>query len=287
MGKKNDQYSGESIWPEPKSMSIDFGESAKLDSSVVESSGPVTVFGMTFNNDEERRQHFREELRKKLPELRKIEGFPIGEDEDIINLSDPPYFTACPNPWLNDYIAEWEKEKIQLEAEGKRKSDFEVSEPYASDVSEGKFDPLYMYHPYLTKVPYRAIMRYLNHYTQPGDIVFDGFAGTGMTGAASRLCNNSRNAICLDLSPLASFISYCVNSDVSAEWFSRQSSQIIATVKEKLEWMFKTKHSNGEYVDIKYVLWSDSYLCPNCGHETLVYQEGCLICTNCGHSRCG
>ena len=27
--------------------------------------------------------------------------------------------------------------------------------------------------------------------------------------------------------------------------------------------------------------------CPNCGHETLVYQEGCLICTNCGHSRCG
>ena len=27
--------------------------------------------------------------------------------------------------------------------------------------------------------------------------------------------------------------------------------------------------------------------CPNCGHETLVYQEGCLICTNCGASRCG
>ena len=27
--------------------------------------------------------------------------------------------------------------------------------------------------------------------------------------------------------------------------------------------------------------------CPNCGHESLVYQEGCLICTNCGASRCG
>ena len=27
--------------------------------------------------------------------------------------------------------------------------------------------------------------------------------------------------------------------------------------------------------------------CPNCGQETLVYQEGCLICTNCGASRCG
>ena len=27
--------------------------------------------------------------------------------------------------------------------------------------------------------------------------------------------------------------------------------------------------------------------CPNCGQETLIYQEGCLICTNCGASRCG
>ena len=27
--------------------------------------------------------------------------------------------------------------------------------------------------------------------------------------------------------------------------------------------------------------------CPNCGNETLVYQEGCLICTTCGTSRCG
>lgn len=27
--------------------------------------------------------------------------------------------------------------------------------------------------------------------------------------------------------------------------------------------------------------------CPNCGQESLVYQEGCLLCTNCGTSRCG
>ncbi|MBD5422276.1 MAG: adenosylcobalamin-dependent ribonucleoside-diphosphate reductase [Bacteroides sp.] len=28
-------------------------------------------------------------------------------------------------------------------------------------------------------------------------------------------------------------------------------------------------------------------VCPNCGQETLIYQEGCLICTSCGTSRCG
>ena len=52
---------------------------------------PVTVFGLTFKNEEERRHYFRDELRRRLPELRKIEGFPIGDDDDIINLSDPPY----------------------------------------------------------------------------------------------------------------------------------------------------------------------------------------------------
>ena len=66
--------------------------------------GPVTCLGIKFESDAKRREFFREELRKKLPELRLIEGFPIGEDDDIIALSDPPYYTACPNPWINDFI---------------------------------------------------------------------------------------------------------------------------------------------------------------------------------------
>ena len=162
----------------------------KLNPKDEEESSPVTVFGLTFKNDDERRQYFREELRRKLPELKKIEGYPIGEDDDIINLSDPPYYTACPNPWLNDFIAEWEEEKKLLVKEGKRKVDFEVKEPYASDVSEGKNNPVYMAHTYHTKVPHPAIMRYILQYTQPGDIVFDGFAGTGMTGVAAAACSN-------------------------------------------------------------------------------------------------
>ena len=62
--------------------------------------GPVECLGMTFPNDQARREYFLGKLEEKLkdPEFRKIEGFPIGEDEDILALSDPPYFTACPNP---------------------------------------------------------------------------------------------------------------------------------------------------------------------------------------------
>jgi hypothetical protein len=33
-------------------------------------------------------------------------------------------------------------------------------------------------------------MRYILHYTEPGDIVFDGFCGTGMTGVAVQMCGN-------------------------------------------------------------------------------------------------
>jgi hypothetical protein len=162
----------------------------KLNPQKEEAGAPVTVFGLTFKNDDERRQYFREELRRKLPELKKIEGYPIGEDDDIINLSDPPYYTACPNPWLNDFIAEWEEEKKRLVKEGKRKVDFEVKEPYAYGIQQGKNSAIYNAHTYHTKVPHEVIMRYILHYTQPGDIILDGFAGTGMTGVASTACGH-------------------------------------------------------------------------------------------------
>ena len=68
-------------------------------------SGPVECLGLTFANDDERREYFLAKLAEKLkdPEFRAIEGFPIGTDEDILALSDPPYYTACPNPFIADF----------------------------------------------------------------------------------------------------------------------------------------------------------------------------------------
>lgn len=60
-------------------------------------SGPVECLGQIFPSDEARREHYLKLLAEKLKDLafRKIEGFPIGSDEDILALSDPPYYTAC------------------------------------------------------------------------------------------------------------------------------------------------------------------------------------------------
>jgi ribonucleoside-diphosphate reductase alpha chain len=55
-------------------------------------------------------------------------------------------------------------------------------------------------------------------------------------------------------------------------------SQSINTWKMGVERALKRYINNGEVAAEK---------CPNCGQNTLVYQEGCLICTNCGTSRCG
>ena len=131
------------------------------------------------------REEYRARLAEKLkdPEFRKIEGFPIGTDEAILALSDPPYYTACPNPFLDEWIAEHAKPYDP-------DSDDYHREPYAADVSEGKKHPIYLAHSYHTKVPHRAIMRYILHYTEPGDVVYDGFCGTGMTGVAAQLCGD-------------------------------------------------------------------------------------------------
>lgn len=214
-----------------------------------------------------------------LDKVRGIEGFPIGSDEDIIALSDAPYYTACPNPFIKEFIAENGTSYDE-------NSDEYHCEPFTSDVSEGKHDPLYMAHSYHTKVPYKAIMRYILHYTKPGDIVFDGFCGTGMTGVAAQLCSDyqscfsvgeirpenigSRKAIVCDLSPEASFIAYNYNSDFDVQDFIEKANAVIAECERECGWVYETLHHNGisrAKGNINYTIWSEIYICPNCSEE--------------------
>ena len=41
-----------------------------------------------------------------IDKVRDMEGFPIAKDEDIIALSRPPYYTACQNPFIEEFIKE-------------------------------------------------------------------------------------------------------------------------------------------------------------------------------------
>jgi DNA modification methylase len=228
-----------------------------------------------------------------IDKVRHIDGFPIAKDEDIIGLSNAPYYTACPNPFIEDFIKEYGKPYNE------EKDDYH-REPFAADVSEGKSDAIYNAHMYHTKVPYKAIMRYILHYTNPNDIVLDGFSGTGMTGVAAHMCAHpesvfkaqlekempyiewgQRNTILNDLSPAATFISRNYNSKLDVEKFEKEARQILSESQTECAWMFETNHVAENDICfenikttgiINYTVWSDILICPNCGDE-LVFWE--------------
>ncbi len=271
--------------------------------------GPVECLGKTFDSDQARRDYYLALLTEKLkdPEFRKIEGFPIGDDEDILELSDPPYYTACPNPFIEDFIKHFGRPYDPAE-EYKR-------EPYAADVSEGKNHPIYNAHSYHTKVPHKAIMRYILHYTNPDDVVFDGFCGTGMTGLAAQLCGNkeiveslgykvlpdgqvlqeteaeegaekwrewsslgSRRPVLNDLSPTATFIANNYNSQFFDVSFKKEAQRILEEVRLEHGWMFGTLHSDGKTkVLADYTVWSEVFHCPECANEVVFLKEALCL----------
>ena len=117
-----------------------------------------------------------------IQSVKDIEGFPIASDEAIIEMADAPFYTPCPNPYIREFLEEYGTKYDE-------KLDTYKSEPFSADINEGKYDPIYKMHPYHTKVPHQAIMKYIKHYTKPGDVILDGFAGTGMTGIAAQMVN--------------------------------------------------------------------------------------------------
>lgn len=231
-----------------------------------------------------------------IDKVRDIEGFPLGSDEDIIALSNPPYYTACPNPFIKDFIEKNGKPYNEETDDYKR-------EPFAADVSEGKNDTIYNAHSYHTKVPYKAIMRYILNYTEPGDVIFDGFSGTGMTGVAAQMCGNpdydlkmvlekeldtvkwgTRKVILNDLSTIGAFISYNYNNTTNVEELYEEGSRIIQECERELGWMYETKHTetnNNFQIDllgssvgkINHIVWSDVLICPNCGKEIVFWNQ--------------
>lgn len=249
-----------------------------------------------------------------IDRVRDIEGFPIAKDEDIITLSRPPYYTACPNPFIEEFIREHGTPYDEA-------TDDYHCEPFAADVSEGKTDDMYNLHTYHTKVPPRAILQYILHYTKPGDVVLDAFAGTGMAGVAcslaavdspllqAELCNakeaewGKRYSILNDLSPAATYIAGVYNLNQQVDVVA-DGTRILDELDSQFGWAYRTKHSingetqigvNGKPIMgvINYVVWSDVVVCPSCGKESVFATIGMdketgirnsknLVCPYCG-----
>lgn len=275
------------------------------------STGPVECLGQTFPSEQARREHFTKLLAEKLkdPAFRKIEGFPQGTDEAILAMSDPPYYTACPNPFLEDFVRHYGK-PYDPSVKYSR-------EPLAIDVSVGKTDPLYKAHSYHTKVPHLAIVPSILHYTEPGDIVLDGFGGSGMTGVAAQWCASApaayrheletewkkqgkaapkwgaRRVVINDLSPAATFIASNYNIPFDVEQFAKAGKQLLDQVEQEIGWMYETLHTDGKTKGrIAYTVWSEVFSCASCAGD-IVFLDAAfdeessrvskeIVCPHCG-----
>lgn len=248
----------------------------------------------------------RRRLAAELPAQRDIPGAPVAEDADILAMSLPPYYTACPNPDIDEWLA-------TTAPDGHDDRTYVDPGPFTTDISEGKSNPFYKAHSYPTKVPHPAIMRFLLHYTVPGDVVLDGFCGTGMTGVAAQACGmppndlrrdiegemgevrwGHRRAVLSDLSPAATFIAAGVNLPVDAKAFDRRSAEILDEFEAEWGWMYKTTDDRGRERTIDYTVWSEVFTCPSCAgpivfHEVALDRatgevRDTLVCPVCGNA---
>jgi hypothetical protein len=260
--------------------------------------GKAECLGMRFDSEDSRRAFFTQKLIEKLadPEFRRTPGFPKGVDDDIIRMSDPPWYTACPNPFLADFV--------NIYGEAYDPNTRYDRDPFAVDTSVGKTDALYKAHGYHTKVPHLAIVPSILHYTEPGDIVLDGFAGSGMTGVAAQWCGSApseyrkhleaewlkeglpkpkwgaRRAVLNDLGPAASFIAANYTLPFDVPRFSNAARRILTEVEKQLGWMYETLHSDGRSKGrINFTVWSEVFTCPECAGEINFVEEALVAKT--------
>jgi len=139
--------------------------------------------------------------------------------------------------------------------------------PFDKPVKAGKNTPIYNAHAYHTKVPHQGIIPFIEHYTEPGDLILDPFCGSGMTGVAALLCpSGSRHVILNDLSPAAIHIASNYCTPVNVNELKNGFDRIKSAVKEEFDWLYETYHTDSESGEkipamIQYTIWSDVYRC--------------------------
>ena len=149
-------------------------------------------------------------------------------------------------------------------------------------------DPVYNCHGYLTKVPIKAILPFIEHYSMPGETIADFFAGSGMSGIAAAILG--RNALLSDISALGQHINQGYLSEVDSQELMIAADNIVALVRENAGLYYQTIRSeDGNNVELIRTIWSFVYVCPQCNQEFVFFNYINIpeenrndACSNCG-----
>lgn len=150
---------------------------------------------------------------------------------------------------------------------------------------------LYSAFPYPTKISPETIALFIATHTKPGDTVFDGFAGSGTTGIAARLCENPtdqlieearqlgvqpkwgpRNVVLYELGALGAFISRTLTDPPFPRGFLAAAETVLQETEHELQWMYSARSPQGEPGSIRHVVWSDFLTCPSCDKKVSLWD---------------
>lgn len=187
----------------------------------------------------------------------------LGHEGRRWRLDAPPFSTCGPNPALGDLVAGADLPTGPALPPMGPAARAPQAVRAGGLVSGGKNDPLYMLHPYHTKVPHQAIAQLIERHTQPGQVVLDPFCGSGMTGVAARL--TGRRAILVDLSPAATFIAAGYLNPLPPETLRQAGRAWLEAARPELARLYRTPDDEpGQWTELEYTVWSDRFRCPHC-----------------------
>lgn len=158
--------------------------------------------------------------------------------------------------------------------------------PFTRSLVAQSHPPYYRLHKYWARKPGNIVRTYIEHFTNPQEIVFDPFAGSGVTMIEALLAG--RRAVTVDINPISSLIingtAFPVNNLLALDAFKKIEKQ----VKPLAESLFATScHICTKEVTANFIVWSSTGKCSKCQHEILLGKAEKVkrkyTCPNCSN----
>lgn len=182
---------------------------------------------------------------------------------------------------------------------------------YGQPIPSTRGGSLFNAHAYPTKINAEAVVPFIAAHTNPGDLVFDGFGGSGATGLAASLCGDpgpetraategrlgkvewgARRCELYDISKLATLVSSTLIHPPDPSRFVRAAREVLASMTAELGWLYEALDETSTTGAIRHIVWSDHPVCPRCSSSSS-FWDLCVVLTppslrskvNCPH--CG
>lgn len=164
---------------------------------------------------------------------------------------------------------------------------------YSNPLPSSRTGAFYNTFPYPTKISPEAIAVYIACATDPEATVLDAFAGSGSTGIAALLCEHPtermktiaeelgisprwgrRNAVLYDIGTYASFAAKTMLNGLRSKEYDRVIADFAVKAAESAGNMYAAQDPSGRTGSIRYMIWSEVLVCPECGEEITYFEHG-------------